>query len=191
MNIARLFFALMLTATSLSPAFTFDDRLPAMPEIETSMMQPRVANIIAAARTAVYDSPRSAEAWGRLGALLDAHKLYNGAQGCYREAYHLAPNNFRYVYLLAIVSDLMGRPVSETAPLLEAAAKIEPDYPPVHLQVGDMFARQGKLPEALASYRKALALDVEFAGAHRSLGQLLLLRGDAEAAVRHLRRAAG
>ncbi len=49
--------------------------------------------------------------------------------------------------------------------------------PAAHLNLGRFYATQGRLSEAEASYRAALALDPNFAKAHYNLGNLLLTQG--------------
>ncbi|MHC4949034.1 MAG: tetratricopeptide repeat protein, partial [Planctomycetota bacterium] len=153
--------------------------------------QPRVAARIEAARRAVLDAPSSADAWGRLGAVCDAHRLHEPARTCYERAHRLAPTAFQWPYLLAIVRDVQGADASEVTGLFETAIAIERRFPPVHVRYGDALVRHGRSGEAAAAYRAALALDEDFAMAHRSLGRVLLSLGDLAGAVTHLERAAG
>ena len=48
------------------------------------------------------------------------------------------------------------------------------------------FSRTGRLDEAVRAYRKALEIDPMLAGAHYGLAFLLLKRGEAEGATKHL-----
>ena len=51
------------------------------------------------------------------------------------------------------------------------------------------LAKKGRLAEAIAEWKKALALDPEDASAHNNLGALLLRQGDRAGAAAHLERA--
>lgn len=148
-----------------------------------------VARAIDSARAAVLADPADAKSWGELGAIFDAHHLYPEAAQCYGRARALAPLDFRWIYLLAIVSDFQGQPAEEVVASFREAVRLEPDYPPARLRFGDALARQGLLEEARDSYQKAIELDPAFAMAHRNLGQVLLSLEETPAATLHLERA--
>ncbi|MEE8523033.1 MAG: tetratricopeptide repeat protein, partial [Thermoanaerobaculia bacterium] len=160
-----------------------------IPKPSTAQMEPRVARLLSESREAVLRNPDSAEAWGRFGAVCDAHKLRDDAAPCYRRARALAPNDFRWPYLLAIVREFQGAGSDEAASLLREAARLAPDFPPAFFRIGQLLARRGKLVEAREAYEKTIQLDPSLAIAHRSLGQLLVALDDSEAAIRHLERA--
>ena len=160
------------------------------PNPDTSQMQPRVAQAIKDARRTLKRNAGSAAAWGKLGAVCDAHLLYAEAETCYRRAQQLAPGEFRWPYLLAIVLDTRAAPADEVIRRFEAARAIEPNFPPLFVRLGDARVRQGMLAEARDAYARAVELDADFAMAHRSLGQVTLALGDPQAALGHLRRAA-
>ncbi|MCH8037825.1 MAG: tetratricopeptide repeat protein [Proteobacteria bacterium] len=161
-----------------------------IPNPDTAPMQPRVAQLFGEARQAVVRRPDSAEAWGRFGAVYDAHGLYDGAIACYRKALALAPNDFRFIYNLGMVLEWSGDTSEEPLNLLQTAVRLEPDYPPVFVRLGDTLARAGRRREARDAYRRATELDPNFAIAHRSLGQVLLALDDVNTALAHLERAA-
>lgn len=48
------------------------------------------------------------------------------------------------------------------------------------------YSKTGRMDDAIRCYRRALELDPQLSGAHYGLAFLLLKRGDAEGAVRHL-----
>ncbi len=59
----------------------------------------------------------------------------------------------------------------------------------VEFNLGNAFYRQGKLEQAIAQYRRALALDPALAPAHVNLARALEARGARPEAITHLRRA--
>ncbi len=160
-----------------------------VPDPDTSRMQARVAQRLKEARQAVRRQLDSPEAWGRFGAVCDVHELYAPAAYCYRHAYALAPNDFRWPYLLAFVRELQGADVEETTRLFQKAAQLEPEFPPVYFRIADAQMREGKLDEARDNYLRALELDPKLAIAHRGLGQALIALGDPQTALHHLERA--
>lgn len=157
-----------------------------VPELDARGAHAEIAALFERARRDVFAAPRDAGAWWKLGALFDAHHLFPQAEACYRSAHGLAPEEFRYAYLLAVAADRAGRGAEETVPLFVAAARARPEFAPVHMHLGHALTREGRDAEAEAALRRALALDGQLYVAHRSLGQLLLARGDAAGARAHL-----
>ena len=72
---------------------------------------------------------------------------------------------------------------------LRMAVQCAPEDATTHLNLGNAFARLGRLDEAAASYRRALEIDGEFAEAHNNLGELCLERGRADEALRSCQQA--
>ncbi|MGD0501208.1 MAG: sulfotransferase [Steroidobacteraceae bacterium] len=58
---------------------------------------------------------------------------------------------------------------------------------PGHVNLGNELARRGRMDEAAASYRRALALDPGLAEAHHNLGTVLLESGHVEESLEHYR----
>ena len=87
----------------------------------------------------------------------------------------------------AVLWQLLGvaRARQDKDPLqaLAMAVQCAPDDAAAHLNLGNAFARVGRLDEAAASYRRALDADPEFAEAHNNLGELWLERGRADEAL--------
>ncbi len=161
-----------------------------VPDPETSSMQPRVAQRIIEARVAVLADPASAEAWGRFGAVCDAHRLYDEAAACYERAAGLDPRDFRWPYLRAIVGEARGEDPSRVAALFRESLALHPDYAPVHLRLAALARDGGRPQEARRACERAIEIDPALAAAHRELGEALLSLGDPAGAVAHLERAA-
>jgi len=89
---------------------------------DTSAMQPQVAARLIETHRAVTQHPASAEAWGRLGAVCHAHRLYPEAATCYRHAWALARKQHRWPYLMAIVGQKQGAPWEAVDAAFTAAA---------------------------------------------------------------------
>jgi tetratricopeptide (TPR) repeat protein len=162
---------------------------PEVPDPDLSGMEPRVVSALQAGREAVLTHPGSAEAWGDLGALYDAHLFSDLAVVCYRRAQEIAPAEFEWIYLLAIVREIQGADVEELNDLFGRAVALDPDYAPLRVRYGDALWRRGRYEEAQAELQRAVALAPQMAMAHRRLGQVLLSLGDTEQAAKQLARA--
>jgi tetratricopeptide (TPR) repeat protein len=66
------------------------------------------------------------------------------------------------------------------------ALRDHPNDPKILQNMAIAFSKTGRLEEAIRSYRRALELDPVLAGSHYGLAFLLLRRGDATGATRHL-----
>ncbi len=55
-----------------------------------------------------------------------------------------------------------------------ARLTLKPDFAEAHSNLGIIRQAQGKLPEAVACYERALALKPDYADAHNNLGNALL-----------------
>jgi len=154
-----------------------------LPEPDLSEMEPQVAERLAAAREALLAQRQSAELWGELGGLYDAHGLLDLAETCYRRAIELDPAEFRWNYLLAVVREISGAEIDEVKALFERAAELRPDYAQIDLRLGDAFSRRGELEIAREHFERAVTATPGVAVAQRGLGQTLLSLGEAEAAI--------
>lgn len=163
----------------------------AIPDPDTSKMEPQVATAIGNARAAVVSNPRVGAAWAKFAFVLDAHSLFDSAEPAYRRAIELEPGNLRYTYNFAALLEGVGRDLDRSLKLLQKFAELNPDYPPVQVRIGSVLELKGEPVRAVEAYRRAIELDPEFAFAHRCLGQTLLILDDCEGAIVSLERAAG
>jgi protein O-GlcNAc transferase len=161
-----------------------------LPDLDTSSMTVPVARAIRVARAAALAQPESADAVGRLGQVYHAHWLYDAAAACYEIAHKLAPENFRWVYLLASAEELRGADGERVDELFREAIHLLPRYPPVYVRHADALLRLGRWAEARDAYAAAIQRDPELALAQRGLGQTALLMGDGPTAIEHLEQAA-
>ncbi len=161
----------------------------AVPEIDTTAMQPRVAQRIEEQRALVLGNPGSAAAWGSLGAACDAHNLYPCAIAAYGEAGLLSPREFRWPYFQAIVSEKHGLDQDQVVALFRRAERLRPDFAPLRFRMGEMFMRQGLVSEARSEYAKSIELDPDLAAGHLGLGQALIQLDRPEEAIESLQKA--
>jgi tetratricopeptide (TPR) repeat protein len=149
-----------------------------------------VARAIREAHAAALARPDSAAAVGRLGQVLHAHWLHDAAAACYEIAREIAPEEFRWVYLLAGVEDIRGADGERIDQLFRDATRLAPSFPPVYVRHADALLRLGRWSEARDAYAAAVERDPELVLAHRGLGQAATLLGNGPAAVEYLERAA-
>ena len=152
-------------------------------------MEQRVAQLLRQSRDDVVAEPYSADAWGTLGAVYQAHRLLAEADRCYLRAIELAPDDFRWIYLRAVAREVASADADELQGLFGDAARQRPDYTPVHVRLGDAMSSRGRLHAAREAFERALHLDADLSVAHRGLGQVLLALGDVERSVRELEQA--
>lgn len=160
-----------------------------LPDPETSDMTIPVARVISEARRAAIGEPGSAAAVGRYCQLLHAHWRLGEAAACYEIAHRLAPQDFRWVYLLAGVEEIRGADAGHVEQLFRQAIRLAPGFAPVYVRYADALLRLGRWSEARDNYLAALERDSGLVMAHRGLGQAATLLGDLPLAVEQLERA--
>lgn len=127
------------------------------------------------------DVNRLAAAYGTLGQLYHAYELLDAAESCYFNASLLAPQDFRWVHLLADVARLEGN-LEEAAARYEAAWSLQPYDFAALVRLGEAYAELGRAEDAETAFKSALALSPGSPSAMAGLGQLALERrefGDA------------
>jgi tetratricopeptide (TPR) repeat protein len=166
------------------PSTTVPVGPPEPPVIDPTGVDPAVTRAITAARTAVSQSPRSADAWGRLGMVLLAHAFRTEANACFTQAERLAPGEARWPYLQAVA--LASDDEEAALPKLMRAAELceDADAPP--LRLAEALQAQGRLDEAGRWFRNVLRRHPDNARAHLGLGRLAYQGGDLQEALLHL-----
>jgi len=128
------------------------------------------------------DVAELADAYGNLGSLYQTHQLGQDAERCFENAVQLAPDNFRWVYLLAWVAQQSGR--NELAlQRFEAARKLDPGYYAITLHMADAWLDLNEQDKAEAAYRAVAEVEGLRAAALYGLGQIALLRREHERAI--------
>lgn len=127
-----------------------------------------------------------AEAYGEIGALYDAYSLNDTAIVAYRNAWRLAPDDFRWPYYLGQVLRAENRP-DEAADYLRQAQLRAPDDVPTRVRLGEVLLDLNLPEEAAEHLRRAVELDPSNTPAHFNLGQIALTAGNAAEAVEHFR----
>jgi tetratricopeptide (TPR) repeat protein len=117
------------------------------------------------------------------------------ARDCFERAAALDPDNLAAAHGVAQVDALMAIAwlATERAACFKSAEEIllrlvrqEPDNPKLHFTLGAVWAYTNRVPEGIAEYERALALDPNLAGAHGQIGNAKLLLGLPEEAEKHV-----
>lgn len=128
-------------------------------------------------------APPGAPAWFERGLALEATDPA-AAEAAYRQALVLAPDlEAAYLNLGAMLSDA-GR-FDALVTLSDDAVRHCPTAPLIHFNRGVALDHLERLPEAVASYERSLALDPALADAHYNLARLREQLGDKRGALRH------
>ena len=143
--------------------------------------------LAAAAKNPATSTAALSEAYGQLGEIYHAYSLLAPARDCYLNANQLAPNEFRWLYLLAKLDQQEGR-YEEAIRRYRIARTVRPDYVAAAVNLGNIFLELNRLDDATENFSAALAIDKDNATAHYGLGQLALSRRNYAEAVDHFQK---
>ncbi len=136
-----------------------------------------------AANRALGIDPEHAEAYARLGQIeMDYDGDLAAAARHLERALALAPTNPDIVAVAALLAQGLGRP-DEAIALQEYAVARDPVKSGGHSWLGYFYQLDGRLDEAITSFRTALTLSPGSIGARYILGVALLLKDEPKAAL--------
>jgi TolB-like protein/cytochrome c-type biogenesis protein CcmH/NrfG len=141
------------------------------------------AQVHDAAQKAIALDPKSSDghlAMARAVQEFDWH--WETAEAEYKSAMNLDPKNAEAFGMASHLASLLGHH-DQAVRLAANATKIDPLNSFTHLYLGWAQSSRGNLAEAEAAYRKSLELNPAAGTVRGSLGLLLLLKGDATAAL--------
>jgi tetratricopeptide (TPR) repeat protein len=111
-------------------------------------------------KSIALDPASAAEAYNYLGYMWADHNMHlDEAKEMIERALEIEPNNGSYLDSLGWVEFRQGKFDQALANLLRAAEKMEREDPIVFEHIGDTYLKLHRVPEALESWQKALALD--------------------------------
>jgi tetratricopeptide (TPR) repeat protein len=171
----------LATYAALAPA------PPTPPAVEVPADDPELAAAVADARSAVEGDPHSAEAWGRLGLVLAAHRYADAALACFAEAERLAPADPRWPYHQGLI--LAGRDPAASAGKVRRAVELgAPDA--VRLRLAETLLTLGRLDEADAEFQALARAAPNHPRAALGLARIALDRAHLALCEKHLAAAA-
>jgi tetratricopeptide (TPR) repeat protein len=156
-----------------------------VPNPDTSAMEAEVAAKIQKVRQEVQASPYEAARWGRLGMVLQAHKVAE-AEAAYRQAIALEPQPRWHYYLSKVIE--AEKPEDALVHAAEAA-RLEPAYVAARVQKAYLLEQTNQIDEAITELKAALTLDPNAMAVEFALGRVLLTKGDVPGSIEHLQRA--
>jgi tetratricopeptide (TPR) repeat protein len=148
---------------------------------------------IAAYRNAVECDRTNATFHFRLGELLEWNGMTNDAVESYRNAIDIDRNHYMANLQLGIILCDVRRDYERAADVFKELIRINQKDPRGHYNLGIARMNQGRLREAVASFREASVVNPKASGAHQQLAWILAtgpddVRDGAEA-VKHATRA--
>jgi len=162
--------------------------VPPVPVISVDGLDADVKNAIVKARNEAVAQPKSAQASGSLGMVLEAHTLYQPAVPAYQRAVRLDPKDFAWRYYLALCLEKTGQLDQALASITEGL-KIRPDYAPAILKRAELLLKLGRFPESAATLEPFLAKNPGSPMALYFLGRVKFAQQDFAAADDLYRRA--
>jgi tetratricopeptide (TPR) repeat protein/GT2 family glycosyltransferase len=144
----------------------------------------RWEDVLAASLNKVRQQPDSPILHANLGTLYVQKQRWQEAIACYQTAIELNPNyTDAYCYLAKIFEKT--KQVEQALSYWYQAYTLEPDRfaAQKHTQLGNLLAKQGKLDNAIACYRRALKLKPTLTEAYLRLGEILNHQGQKQEAI--------
>jgi tetratricopeptide (TPR) repeat protein len=130
--------------------------VPPVPLIPVDGLDADVRTAIVKARDQAVAQPKSAQASGSLGMVLEAHTLYQPAVPVYQRAVRLDPKDFAWRYYLALCLEKTGQ-LDEALASVSEGLRINPDYAPAILKRAELLLKLGRFPESAAALEPFLA----------------------------------
>jgi tetratricopeptide (TPR) repeat protein len=168
--------------------FSCGKPIPPVPPVSLSSLDGDVRSAIQKARDAAVAQPKSAQATGDLGMVLQAHTLYQPALLAYQRAIRLDPKDFAWRYYLAISLRQTGQ-LDQALAAITDALRIRPDYAPAILERGELLLKLGRFPESSAVIEPLVKQDPDSPRALYDLGRVKFSQQDFAAAADLYRRA--
>jgi tetratricopeptide (TPR) repeat protein len=118
--------------------------------------------------------PNDPDVHRTLGKTYFALGNYEKSASALETAVKLAPNDFNSSFTLAIAY-LQQRQFTAARNVFDRMISQFGEQPQIHIAIGRAFREAGRLPEAIEEFKRAVALDSKFPGAHYNLGLANLL----------------
>lgn len=158
---------------------------PEVPQASSDALDPVLAGMIRTSRKQVIATPRSADAWGRLGQAFDAAEFADEARRCYQRAGALDPESSRWPHLLAL-RQLQDEPETALQNLARAAALAGSTNDASRLRLAQALIERGRWTEAAGELHLLLAIRPDHPAARLELARVRLAENDPTEAARLL-----
>ena len=162
--------------------------IPPVPSVSLDGLDADVRVAIEKAHAESVAEPKSGQASGRFGMVLEAHTLYLPAALAFERAIRLDPKQFAWRYYLAIAQEYAAQPEQALAAVSDAL-RLRPDYTPAVLKRGALLLKLGRFQESDAVLEPLLAHNPGSAETLYTIGRLKFAQGDFATAENLYRRA--
>lgn len=162
--------------------------LPAIPRDRPSIADAASARLFSDARERLESEPFDPDANGKMGMLLHAYGMLEGAEACYRRATALQPSCYDWWYYLGRCLATRGR-MDEAISVLQTAVDGNSDYLPGLLALAELYMSVNQTSNGRRLYQIALERDDTCEAAYWGLGCIASLEGDEVGARRNLQSA--
>src|SRR5262249_25620076 len=149
----------------------FAQNPPELPKIIFDNFGPGIRAQVKKADEDARKYPNDAVAVGRLAMVLQTYEEYELAAAVYERARRLQPNEFQWVYLLAICQTALGKQEEAVKTLREALQK-KPEYLPAKLRLADLLLAANDLSESRRLYEEIITKHPDTVQAHYGLGRM-------------------
>ncbi len=147
-----------------------------LPKITFDNFGPGIREQVKQADEGARNNPNDAGAVGRLAMLLQTYEDHELAAAIYQRARRLQPNEFQWIYLLAVCQSALGKHAEAASTFREALAK-KPYYLPAQLRLADSLFALNELAESRKLYETIIAKEPRTAQAFYGLGRIILKLG--------------
>jgi tetratricopeptide (TPR) repeat protein len=160
----------------------------AIPVLAFDSFPPAARQLIEPAARAAAARPADAAALGALGRALHAWEQWTSAHDAYARAAALAPRDFEWRYLDALVLQRLARHADAVTGLRDALS-LSPGFLPARVRLAESLLEAGNLDESKKLFL-ALADEPQSRPAVEvGLGRIAAAQADHDAAIRHFERA--
>lgn len=182
-------------ALSMLPARWLEELTP-IPEVDVSGAERLMQEAIVESRQEIaelltataLDRTVLAGAYGRLGALALLLEMETQADTCFGNARKLQPDELRWPYYAGYLAMMAGN-TDKALDYLEAAKRIDPDYPTLYLRLGKVYLDRSELDRAHTALERIAEAPGLVTAANYYLGQIANLERRHRDAVAHLEKA--
>jgi len=164
---------------------------PDLTKLETEVRE-QLMSLQVSLGTAV-NNPTATEAaisnaYGTMGEIYHAYSLNSPARECYLNASQLAPQEFRWIYLLAKL-DQQEDLTDDAIRRYGIARTLRPEYVAAPVNLGNIYLQLNRLDDAKENFKAALVIEANSAAALYGLGQVALSQRSYAEAVNYLEKA--
>jgi Flp pilus assembly protein TadD len=178
--------ALVLAAVAGVGWWWFRSPPPTPPPVPSGILDAAVQQAIEEARQRVLETPRSANAWGRLGFVLLAHQFDREAGICFAQAAEFDTADPRWPYAAGMVA--LKLDPAHAVPLLRqavAASESRPKYAfAMRVRLAETLLERGNREEAENIFREEDRRQAKNPRVALGLGQCAAIAGDDAAAMK-------